>query len=565
MSDTVAVAYMQMDLKIVIDGKIYDCASFSMNYSLSGIPMAQACLSVGVCVLPGETSVGQDSPAMIHQTAGSILRMQPCSVYFKADGEWTPGGQSWPGGWIRIFKGYVTGFGSQKVRGSMRVTLNMVHWLADLEFSSSLSNQTHPSSCFQFSSRAVYVQDGLTASTGKPTNLGQHTGHALLTPGNISADLWGQCLQPLLCNIANKDLFKFKPNNACFAGAGKTNKRGLAALQLMEGNSQCGTSPSQWYVPLAMAVEEAASQLSKSISDYIGHQRLDSCVSQTLWSKLIGDYGANFFFAVSPRVESAIVFPYTAALQSTYTKELKAVDVSYLGIDAALSKPLRSVQVLGKHGFRMSNHDRNGPSVFNVVGAGGCYAPPGIEDDGLILVKDCPDWMANVGLTSHSANNTSMGKNRQPTPTATTPGAGFRGGEDGKTSADTHVACNSAYDRLAHVWYAAECLRGRFGVVYGKLRFDIAPGSTIAVENTQEIHLAASDALGNQNYVGMVTRVSIEIDAEGSRAGTGFQLASVRTNTENDNGIVSVPGNPIYNNAAWKGCPLVEEYLFEGD
>lgn len=574
MSDTVSVARMEMDLKLVLDGVIYDCATFSMFFNLNSIPTAQAILAVGVCVMGGSGgNISEGEAAPIHHTAGGILRMQKAEVWFKPTGDWRPGGPQWPSGWKRIFLGYVTGFGSQKLRGSMRVTVNLIHWLADLGFSSALSSQTHPSSCFQYSMRGCYIGDsgGGSASEGKPYNVASYTSRTLFTPGNIQQDLWAKCLQPMFCNIADKDAFQYSPVNSCFSGAGKTNNRAQKALALMEGSGSCGRKPSKWYVPLKLDINEAATQMAKAIAESVGRKRIESFISTSLWDKLVNEYSQLFDFAICPRIESAIVCPFTPGLQTPFIKRLKAEEMSYLGIDANLSKPLRGVQIFGRCEMYTGWTDRTGTSPLPTLGPGGCYAPPGIDDDGLVLSREAPEWVTNVGQFSHSCSNTIMGGGQEPTSTATTPGAsgGQRGDLEHKTKSDTYAASKPIFDRVAKSYYAIEMLRGRFGVVYGKLRFDIAPGSTVFVENTRELHLGSADQLGSEAFVATAIRVSVEMDAEGSRAGTGFQLAHVRTKTENENGMLSVDAHPIYNGQQWPGAPLTDDdsggYLFDND
>ena len=577
MSNIVALAKMSMDVKLVIGDAIYDCAAVNINFSSNAIPQAQAILAVGVCVLGGSApNIKPGDPAKIQTTAPTILHMQKAEIWFKPIGDWRPGGPSWPTGWTRIFWGYLTGFGAQKLRGSMRVTVNIVHWLADMAFSSSLSGQTHPSSAFQFSAWAPYATDSpecsgnedatLRTLQGQSVNLAQHTGYNLFTPDKIQTDFWGNCLWPMFCNIASNTAFQFTPGNSCFYKEGQQNTRALNALRLMKATPGDYGPPSNWYMPLTLKIAEGGLALANAIGDAIANERLDSSFRTTMWDKLIY-YGSYYGFSVIPRVETAVICPFIAGLSTTYLKAIRAVEMSYLSIDAVLAKPLRGVQVLSGWNARTFIFDPTGPPTYNVMGAGGCYGPEGVADDGLVLVKQAPGWMAYAGISSHDPANTAFGgTDQRPQPTATTPdAAGIRGGIDNKTSADTLLAVLPLYDRLAHFYYMSECLRGRFGVCYGKLRFDIAPGSTIAVENTQELHLQQDDALGSTNYVADVTRVSHEIDAEGSRAGTGFQLSHVRTSTENEAGVLSVAGHTIYDNIAWPGCPLIDSYLFPHD
>lgn len=552
------VARLEMDLWLEIEGQIYHVSQFNSYWGMNAIPSAQAILAVGV-------NVHTEEPATIHKTAHSLLRMKPCTVYFEPKGEWRPQGPEWPSGPKVIFRGYVTGFGSQKLRGSMRVTVSMTHWLTDMAFSSTMSNWLHPSSAFQYSGRGCYSANNPTGK-GKAVFVADTlaTHKSVCSLGAISSDFWGSVLQPILCGMVDFEAFPFAPKNACKIPGGNKNNRAKRALEKFEGGQCSKVAKSKWYKPLSFDLAEAKTQGAKAIAGLLTSDMIQSFTNTTVWDLLVHKYLASFDFAIVPRVESALVAPFVPGLQTPFQVKLRADEMSYLGLDAMLSKPLRGVMVMGQYDYATMSRDMKGPPITNKNSAGGCYAPPMAEDDGLVLIQPARPWMSNVTSVSHDAQKTLTAGGRDPTSTATTPGAGGgRGDETGQTPADTAIASKGMFDRLAHSIYCCEMLRGRFGVVYGKLRFDIAPGSTVYVENTRELHLKEADLLGSEDYVATVVRVSIEIDAEGARAGTSFQLAHVRTKAENDEGVVSVDSHPLYKGAVYPGAPLIDEYLFD--
>jgi hypothetical protein len=83
----------------------------------------------------------------------------------------------------------------------------------------------------------------------------------------------------------------------------------------------------------------------------------------------------------------------------------------------------------------------------------------------------------------------------------------------------------------------------------GKLRFDIAPGSVVAIET------APTDREAQDILFATVTQVAFAIDAERAAAGTSFTLAHIRTSAENEDPTLTSVRSPLYK-AIWKGAPL---------
>jgi hypothetical protein len=101
---------------------------------------------------------------------------------------------------------------------------------------------------------------------------------------------------------------------------------------------------------------------------------------------------------------------------------------------------------------------------------------------------------------------------------------------------------------------------------------DVAPGSILEFEAPEEKF--TGELLGQtrpSRYYGLVNRVTLNLDAEGQRASTGFQLAFVRDEAENRDDDTSCAEHPIwavplsrriFGAGAWNGAPLVDDPLF---
>jgi hypothetical protein len=133
---------------------------------------------------------------------------------------------------------------------------------------------------------------------------------------------------------------------------------------------------------------------------------------------------------------------------------------------------------------------------------------------------------------------------------------------------------NDAMRQYAQMIYASNALRGREGTVVGKLRFDIAPGTTIMIQAKGDKYLGeysdlqglleqeglseGVDTLATDMY-GFVAKVHISINAEQASATTAFELTNLRTEAENEqvSGRFSMPEHPFFGPRYFKYAPLV--------
>jgi hypothetical protein len=106
-------------------------------------------------------------------------------------------------------------------------------------------------------------------------------------------------------------------------------------------------------------------------------------------------------------------------------------------------------------------------------------------------------------------------------------------------------------DNLAHALYVSEVLRHRTGSLYGPLRFDVAPGSTVKFEAPMGAYTLGVQTTG-QPFFATVTGVSYLLDAVNSQAGVGYQLAHIRSDKENELDATSTASHPLYT-ANWYG------------
>lgn len=200
---------------------------------------------------------------------------------------------------------------------------------------------------------------------------------------------------------------------------------------------------------------------------------------------------------------------------------------------------------------------------------------PDPDEPGMIILQNAPNWLVNVPRFPSRPSKTVMGRAAPGgavniTATATTPVAG--GGNDPNQAAATVIASQNIYDNLAQYTYMMEVLRGRGGTVGTNFRLDIAPGSTVFIQNVGEqiinaiaqLNPNARVDLASPDVYASVLAVHLGLDAESGRAGTLLQIAHARTRTENDDtsGKTSIGAHPLYPDNNYLGAPLVNEYLF---
>jgi hypothetical protein len=534
---------------------------------------------MGSCTLAVGRNVRDLKRALIHDHADELVLMTPVEVILRPAGHWATWQQlagdlqSDVGLWTTageqvIFRGYATGLGFSKTRGSLEVSIQMIHWLSDLAFSSIFSNQSHPENPSRFNWRATYdrvsasnVASGLNV---KKDFVASTRFHEFLRPNLISNDLWGRSLAEVFCAIGKDDLVGLGSPLNC-GGYGAKNDLALEALARIEGDHSCANNPNKWHKKLAMdGLGTLGGLIAEAMNRYVGNQSVNAWWAHTIWDKLVYDFAPAFLFHAVPRVETAVMSPFVPGLRQTYQVSLHSEDFPSVQIKSFLRRPLRGVGVYAGKRLRTVATDRTAGEITKQIGIGGCFMPDA-EARGMVMLKRPPFWLSGVGDITTRASKTALGKkgggDRTATSSAFTPVSdNFKGDEDDKTAAERSIESGNFYDRFAQYLYVQEVLRGRQGVITGKFRYDIAPGTNIKLINFGGLHLGSDDKLAGVK-VASVMRVDCAIDAEGGKAGTTIQLAHIRSEEENDEDTTSVDRHPLYDNR-YAGAPLVDAYLF---
>lgn len=548
MSDPFGLSRFTVTLEAA--GAVHQLAQFQMSFALNGVPRATALLAVG-----RDARTGSD-PAPIHKAADQLKYLTPAKVYFEATGIFSAAGEPWPAGRTLLFDGYVTGLSYRRAKDAVQLSLDLVHWLADLQFSSCASDVSHPSNPSSYTYRAATTLPG-TGGSDEPTWLGQYAPSDYFTDANVGEDIWGAAFHPFFCALAEQDIYAVEgtQGDECFSRDGDSNRQALAALERIVGNG-CGSTTSKYYKPLTLQKGPLGNELADSICTGVMATLGSSDYFQSFWDVITVKLGPQFGFSIVPQIDKAFAAPVVPGLQQTYHREILATDQEYVDLQSALTRPLRAVALFATAHDETQSGQAQATPGFD-FGSGGCYAPAGDEEKkGQVLIMRAPPWLNDVSGSIEITGATSS----VFTHSATTPGGG--GPKAPKTPSTARKEAKTLATAYCHYLYVCEALRGRQGTVSGKFRLDIAPGTTVKIHGSPERFLGGEDVLG-VDMIGLVHTVTCALDAEQQKAGTGFGLTHLRTVYENDQEKTSVPIHPMYAQA-YTGAPLIDSHGMSG-
>lgn len=452
----------------------------------------------------------------------------------------------------QIWEGSVSGSGWTRTMDEASYVIHLSHWLNNLNNSSAISSTTHPHSPHDLAHAAVYENGTLTESQagGGPAWVPMIGNGGELDAAAIEQDLWLRALKPILFKASQEDRIDF---NAIGGGnVEKGNDAATLALERMLNNSK-------YAIPLAMDLQGADGGLvGDSFRNAMTQELTSNWIHTTLWGKLIGEWAPNFFFSVVPRVLDAMVVPFTGPLRT----EFKTISESEYTHFQWLTQNTQLLQAVGIfHSCHMQAGGDGlmvGEQVPTFSRIGGWYPDDNVPKDkrGVVLLKEAPRWLQDLSRSAVFSIDSTDAENTEGVGHAAAPGTGAAPTApiDQKTKIESVYPLLDAY---AHHWYALETLKGRTAELAGKLRFDVAPGSTLRITG-RGAKFVQQDLTAVPLYASVV-RTSIFLNSESRRVGTSFTIAHVRTEAENQDDKLALAKPPLYKQA-WKGAALLEEF-----
>lgn len=529
--------------RLVIGDKTeYECVGASLAFELNAVPRASFVIALG-------RGTGALTPATIHSSKAGLFQNEQKLKFYLTITHMAGIEQDLPTGEFLLFEGYLTGLSFQKQGGSVQAIVQAKHWLLDMDYSSSLSDTSHPTNPGQFSYRTTHLFKG--SGSRVAGSWAPFTSQGLITAAVLAEDFWGKGLYLWLKELTEQDAI----NTTEMAFLGQAGKNDTAAKALARFTLKAGK-----YVPLKLDFNGIdSSAIAAAIWNDVQAETFASFAETTLWGKLVNDFGSRYMFAVVPRVEDAVVVPFVPGLRTPWKYQLLGHDYTVLGVNSENMRLLRGVGVFSGVGSRTGFGLRESGGNNKRLGVGGWYSPEGVTS-GMVMLKQGPRWLTNV-VSDDRYSKSSTNGGTAPIGNALHPGkpanASTQPGPDATDPEKLQIQSKKLLDAFAHTLYVYEQLRLRQIEIGGKFRLDIAPGSTVYTDVLSE-RFIVGDTLG-QDVIGNVMRVTHVIDCEGGRMGTNFNISHVRTVNENKDDRFSLTNHPLWTEN-WLGCGLIKRY-----
>jgi len=528
----------KLRLRAIIGDFVFDdVVAFDSTFALNSIPMASVTVAVG-------RSVDDDSLATIHQAADGLKPRMEARVYlrsfqvteFEAD-------FGVPQSEVLVFEGVLVGAGWVRTTGGARFRLNLLHWLSHINYASAASATSHPGNPANFIYPGVYTTmdpTGQTAAASRASWVPSINFDAISAAG--LSDIWGNVLHKWMETVSKMDPFDVAING----GQGGGDPKVLDAIDRMK--------PGGDGVPLQLVSGSYnASQIASGITQALTNETFGNWINTTLWGKLIGEWAPAYWFCVVPRVEDALVVPYVGSLSGEPWAVIGGEDWASENLNVQMSQILKGVGITHPTISATGLDLGQGTTPIDRGGLAGWFEPAG-QEAGMVMLKRPPKWLTDtLQAPQHSFDAEAIGDDQTTNTAVDEEGTG----ED-STGPDPKEA-DSAYkfllNKFAEQWYVVENLKARMGEVGGKLRFDIAPGSTVRVNAKGGVGIPNQSQL-SQDVYGTVLQVTTSINAESQQAGTAFSIDHLRTEGENNTPGFAISGPPLYQQA-WRGAKLI--------
>jgi hypothetical protein len=348
-------------------------------------------------------------------------------------------------------------------------------------------------------------------------------------------------------------------NNPIFAQAKNTKAMEvIATSNLWDGlqnyagnlnidNSAANPTPYSKFVKKYPLLVQGTSKAA--IASKISSVFFSSLAGTNMWSMLIGSLLPSFGCAVIPINKTAFVAPLIPSTRTAY-KNIGSDEYIDLNFSIRSHRPLYGVGVMGQFGFATDILT----SRKNCVGASyvATDSQGNTNNNGMWLFVNAPFWMDDwINFDTTGAPNDLMNK-----PANTVIGIKKPPAKEARNIAEEAVTWNDMMTRYAQLHYITNGLMGREGLLTGKFRLDIAPGSTICIKSSGDVMRNGTDQLAEDLY-GLVARVTVNMDAETTSASTTLELTHLRTDTENKEDRFSMANHPFFGNNFFSGAPLV--------
>lgn len=535
---------IKFQLWALVDGAEIELTQTSLSYEMNRIPQ-------GIAVFPVGRKLPGLQPSAAHDIAAKENLRVPIKIFLEATPISNNEEASTLNGTYTIFEGYITGIGYRRGTTRYQLAAQLQHWLVDLNESSSLSESSHPHNPAQFTFNAAIADP----NTGAKLRhfLSRTVAQRHLSLGTIQSDLWGEGIRKWYEDLTGTDRLNVQELGA----SGNDDPEGLSKAAL-------GRFDDRFKTPLNIAGADGTAlaraiwgDISVSTYDPGNNNTYQAMANVTLWDKLVGDLGPTYMFSVIPFAEKAAVVPFIPGLRTPWnpgngTKyTIMGRDLDFVDMNAKLPRALRALGIFAGRGF-ISGANLKPNDYWKKPHIGGMYVG---RDDGMVMFKQAPRWLSEAvsPFVFSKGTTTANGKAHADN---IHPDAGDA--PEDATPLEIKEKHETLMNNMAQALYANEILKGRVGQLSGSVRLDVCPGSTVSIEGAVDRFIKGQTPAGELRYATIV-RTSLYFDGESDpqRAGTGFNLAHIRNQKENENDDTSVAAHPLYT-TTFPGFHLIE-------
>ncbi len=538
-------------------------SAFQASFVVNMIPTAHIVIPVGKSVnLEKEEEV-----IRARELSEQLKQFQKIEVYLTIEGEFAPGAD-WPAEEIKVFNGYVTGTSTTRSTGVISVLVMATHWLMDLDASSALSDEITSGSPLSFRLPPTGASLGSTITDPSDPSLVK-----------FSSDLWVSSLKEkfkILCkagSIIRGMVCKPSTDTRLIAQTQLTNDIALPRLEDKANGRFDDTSKID--VPKIALVPQLGLTIKGTISQSVNGKIFNGSTGHsTLWEKL-EEIARLFEVTIIPTVDSATVVPMSPCLVGDDVPRqvtIKANEYYSLKPSEPTFRVWRGVSIIGQDDFQLGSVDTDDSQAkLATFGSSGCYIadedadlPQDYRDravHGTLQFMNAPDWVQDSSMKAALAMPATLPKtavNGSPNHTmedieATANFVGPpapAGADPTNPNVRDDDAAKSLGDLYAKWYYWTHQFLARTGNISGKLRFDIAPGSIVRIEDLDG-KLYEDPAEFGYLYA-LVTSVQVTVDAVHAQASTAFTISHIRRESEKKHGTER---HPLYQER-WVGTVL---------
>jgi hypothetical protein len=546
-------AFLGGNVSLRVNNVVIPISQLSMTYGLNSIPTATAIVALG-------RNARTQEPSPIYSQIDSIQQMAPVTVIINGRlGDWTAAGtggqkRAWPTTNAVIFVGYVSGISYRRSAGRVSLVINLINQLVDLTMSSGASADVVPGTPGDLLLPLLFEGSG---GTGVGTAASKFVEEL---PVDMDKDFSKGILKALHFVSQTNQLQIHEAWCGGRAAPNPTNNKqeNKRAAQAIEGTGfWYGIAPfankdyGQYIQPYPFQIHTKGKNYT---AERIGETIASSILGTSMWNMLIMSLLPSFGCAVVPIAQTAFIAP-ILPMSKVAAKAIEPDEYVDFNFSMMSQRPLYGVAVMSNYVLgSLSSGDPNSPASQLLsdeeqkMCVGASFTAKANNDstlnDGMWMFVRAPSWMDDwTNFDPEAADGQAAVNNMLNNPAHDATGANQPAA---KRDPNAEVpAWNDVMKKYAQLIYAENALRDRGGVLVGKLRFDISPGTTLKIRCEGDIQSQGVDSLATNLY-GMVTQVTVSINAEQAAATTTFELSHLRTEAENESPRFSMLSHPFF-------------------